>query len=168
MLQERNVEVALFEIKKAYEYFRDNLESEKYNGEFALLVYNNTIMLGQPYEQIRQAMYNEQNDAQYIEYCQRMKKIVMEYIDRDEQGNPQFDEHDQPKVTEMAVEYGKACDALDNEYKELNERMQGKDEANFKLLKQKVKIKICAIDVESIPHGIPPSIVGFVTKPNIE
>lgn len=165
MLKEKQIEIALFEIRKAYEYFRDNLESDKFPAEFALLVYNNVVMLGTPYDQIKDAMYDEHRDAQYIDYCQRMKKIVMQYVDRDEQGNPIFDENQQPKVTEMAVEYDKACQKLDSEFTALNERMMKKDESNYNLLKQKTKIKICSMNLEDIPPGIPPSIVGIITKP---
>jgi len=167
MLQEKQVELGLFEIQKAYKYFRDNLDSEKFTAEFALLVYNNVIMLGQPFNQIEEGLYNEQNDAQYVDYCQRMKKLVMQYIDRDEQGNPKFDENQQPKITEMAVEYQKAADALDAQFTDLNDRMMKKDENNYNFLKQKVKVKIIGMDIADIPDGIPPSIVGIITKPAV-
>ena len=167
MLNEKQVELALFELKKLYEYCRDNIDSDKFPAEFALLIYNNVVMLGQPYDQIRQGLYDEQNDAEYIDYCQRMRKLVMQYIDRDEQGNPIFDENQQPKITDMAVEYGKATDELDKDFTALNERMMKKDEVNYNFLKQKVKVKICSITIDAIPIGIPPSIVGVITKPEV-
>lgn len=166
MLKEIMIEVALFEIKKAYEYFTSKMDSTEFTSEFALLIYNNVIMLGQPYEQIRQGVYDEHNDAEYADYCEQMKKIVMQYIDRDEQGNPVWDGQ-QPKITDMIVEYDKACKELDAKFDELNKRMMNKDKANYEFLKQKVKVKICSMDLEDIPNGIPPSIVGILTKPAV-
>lgn len=169
MLSEKNVEIALFEIKKLYEYCTKNLDAENaaFTAEFGLLLYNNAIMLGTPYQQIVQGVYDEKNDPQYIEYCEKMKKTIMKYIDRDDQGTPQFDENQQPKITEMAVEFDKESAAIEKEYSELNERMMQKDEKNYDFLKQKVKIKMCCIDIASIPNGVPPSIVGCLTKQEV-
>lgn len=168
MLSERNVEIALFEIKKLYEFCTQNLDAKDpaYTAEFGLLIYNNAIMLGTPYAQLQQGIYKEQDDAEYLQYCQEMKKIIMKYIDRDDQGTPQFDENQQPKITEMSVEFEKESAQLESRYEELNKRMQEKDQKNYEFLKQKVKIHMCCINVESIPNGIPPSIVGIITKPN--
>lgn len=170
MLQERNVEIALFEIKKLYEYCTANLDAKdpSFTAEFGLMIYNNAIMLGTPYAQIQQGVYDEKNDPDYVKYCAEMKKLIMKYIDRDDQGTPQFDENQQPKITEMNVEFDKATAELDKQYEELNKRMMEKDEKNFEFLKQKVKVHICCMEVTTIPNGVPPTIVGIITKPETE
>lgn len=166
-IYEKTVEVALFEIKKLFEYAHGNLDREAFPAKWGLVMYNNVLLLGTPYAQIVQGTYDEKNDPKYIEYCQKMKAIIMKYVDRDEQGNPVFDENKQPVFTDMNVEFTNEQERLDKEYAELNEKLTKKDENNYKFLKQKVKVKICACDLEDIPDGVPPSIVGIITKPAV-
>jgi hypothetical protein len=167
-LYEKKIEVALFEIQKMFEYCHQNIDSTAFPASWGLLIYNNTLLLGTPYSQLMQGVYDEKNDPKYLEYCSKMKAVIMKYVDRDEQGNPIFDENKQPVFTDMNVEFTNEQEKLDKEYAELNEKIMNKDEVNYKFLKQKVQVKICACDLEDIPDGVPPSIVGIITKPEIK
>jgi len=167
-IYEKDIEVALFEIKALFEYSHKNLEATNLPAKWGLVIYNNVLLLGTPYAQIAQGTYDEQNDPKYHEYCQKMKSIIMKYVDRDEQGNPVFDENKQPVITDMNVEFQNETEKLDREYAELNDKIMHKDEKNYDFLKQKVKVKICACDLEDIPDGVPPKIVGIITKPQVK
>lgn len=164
-IYEKQVEAALFEIKALFEYSHKNLDSEKFPASWGLVIYNNVMLLGTPYAQLSQGVYDEKNDPKYLEYCSKMKAIVMKYVDRDEQGNPVFDKNNQPMITDMNVEFSNEAEKLDKDYAELNDKILHKDEKNYALLKQKAKIRICACDLADIPDGVPPKIVGIITKP---
>lgn len=165
---EKKIEVALFEIQKMFEYCHQNIDSTNFPATWGLIIYNNTLLLGTPYAQLMQGVYDEKNDPKYHEYCSKMKAVIMKYVDRDEQGNPIFDENKQPVFTDMNVEFTNEQEKLDKEYAELNDKIMKKDEANYNFLKQKVQVKICACDIEDIPDGVPPSIVGIITKPEVK
>lgn len=167
-IREKQVEIALFEIKELFEYSHKNLDAEKFPADWGLLIYNNVMLLGTPYAQLSQGVYDEKNDPKYLEYCSKMKAIIMKYVDRDEQGNPVFDKNNQPVFTEMNVEFANETEKLDKEYTELNEKVLNKDAKNYAFLKQKAKVKICACDLCDIPTGVPPKIVGIVTKPEVK
>lgn len=167
-IYEKTVEVALFEIKKLFEYCHNNIDEERFPAKWGLILYNNVLLLGTPYGQILQGVYDEKNDPKYMEYCSKMKAIIMKYVDRDEQGNPIFDENKQPVFTDMNVEFTNEQEKLDREYAELNDKIMKKEEKNYDFLKQKVKVKICACDLEEIPDGVPPAIVGIITKPEVK
>ena len=53
---------------------------------------------------------------------------------------------------------------LDEEYKELVEKLEHKNEMNNKFLSQKVKIKMFKADKSEIPDKVPPIIVCSVLK----
>lgn len=167
-IYQKQVEVALFEIKTLFEYARKNLDAEKFPASWGLVIYNNVLLLGTPYGQLQQGIYDEKNDPKYQEYCSKMKALIMKYVDRDEQGNPIFDENHQPVFTEMNVEFQNESEKVEKEYAELNDKILQKDEKNYDFLKQKVKVTICACDLEDIPDGVPPNIVGIITKPEIK
>lgn len=167
-IYEKEVEIALFEIKALFEYSHQRLDADNLPAKWGLVIYNNVVMLSTPYTQIAQGTYDEKNDPKYLEYCSKMKSLIMKYVDRDEQGEPVFDENKQPVFTDMNVEFSNESEKLDREYKELNEKIAHKDEKNYDFLKQKVKVKICACDLEDIPDGVPPKIVGIITKPSVK
>lgn len=160
----KEIELSLLEIKDLFEYFNKNMYSDSFNPIWSLFIYNNHELLKTPYQQLIQGIYDEKNDPKYLEYCDRMKRIVMQCIDRDEQGNPKFDKNNKPIITEMNVEFNNEIDKLDEEYKSLNEKIKNKYEYNYKFLKQKVKMKICTCDFDEIPFGVPPAIIGIVCK----
>lgn len=160
----KEVEMSLLQIKETYEYFHSNMWNDKMDPKWSLLVYNNHELLKTPYEQLVHGIYDERNDPKYLEYCDRMKRIVMQCIDRDEQGNPKFDKNNKPVITEMNVEFNNEIDKLDEEYKALNEKIKNKSEHNYKFLKQKVPMKICTCEFDEIPLGVPPAVIGVLTK----
>ena len=51
---------------------------------------------------------------------------------------------------------------LDEEYKDLVDRLDHKNEINNKFLSQVVKIKIYKVSEQEIPNSIPPYIIGFL------
>ena len=117
-------------------------------------------MLTTPYKQIHSGLYDENRASKYIEYGNKLHTLIKKYVDLDEQGNP-IVENGEPRITENIVEYQKEVKKLDEEYKDLVDRLDHKNEINNKFLSQVVKIKIYKVSEQEIPNSIPPYIIGF-------
>lgn len=162
-MTEVEVEISLGEIKGLYEYFLDSYRKEGLSVNWSIFVYKSLQLLSGSYEQVHKGEYNENNDPMYHEYGQKMNNLIRQYVDRDEQGNPII-EQGEPRITEMIVEFQKEQKKLDEEYKELVEKLEHKNEMNNKFLSQKVKIKMLKADKSEIPDKVPPIIVCSVLK----
>lgn len=164
-MQVKKVKVTLFDIKNAFEWFEASMTKETFPADFALLIYHNYNLLKTPYQQLVQGLYDERRDPRYAEYCEKMKALVMKYVDRDEQANPVFDQNKQPVINEMHVEFDKATAELDKEYSSLNTAIGNKTANNLKFLSQEVVVTLCVMDILAMPKGVPPHIVGLLVKP---
>lgn len=158
---EKEVELSLGEIKVLYEYFIEQYKKEGITVAWSKLILNNLKMLTTPYKQIYSGLYDENRDNKYIEYGNKLKTLIKKYVDLDEQGNPII-ENGEPRITENIVEYQKEVKKLDEEYKDLVDRLDHKNEINNKFLSQVVKIKIYKVSEQEIPNSIPPYIIGFL------
>jgi hypothetical protein len=159
---EKEVELTLGEIKGLYEYFLDVYRKEGVTVDWSIFVFKSLQMLSKPYEEIYKGEYNEQRDPQYPEYVKKLETLLRQYVDRDEQGNPKYDKNGEPIITEMIVEFQNEKKKLDEEFKDLVERVTKKAEINYKFLSQKVKIKMLKADKNEIPNKIPPIIVNSI------
>lgn len=167
-MREQKINVTLSEIKAAFEWFSTAMTKDSFPAEFALLIYNNYNLLKLPYNQLVQGIYDEKLDPRYNEFCEKMRVLVMKYIDRDEQANPIFDENKQPVINEMRVEFDKASAELEKEYESLNTKIKNKNKDNSEFLAHKTVITICSMRIDEIPNGIPPYIVGLLVKPEVK
>jgi hypothetical protein len=70
----------------------------------------------------------------------------------------------EPRITEMIVEFQKEQSELDKEYKDLIEKLDKKNEMNGKFLSQRVKIKIYKLDENEMPNVVPPFIVNLLLE----
>ena len=120
-------------------------------------------MLVTPYQQIADGIYDESRDPKYHEYGGKFNALVKKYVDRDEQGNPIIVDNE-PRITEMIVEFQKEQTELDNEYKDLIEKLNKKNEINNKFLSQRVKIKIYKLYENEMPNVVPPFIVNLLLE----
>lgn len=163
-MKEIEVEVTLLEIKNLYEYFFAAYRQPGLNLEWSKVTIKNLKYLETPYKQISQGVYNEENDPKFYEFSEKYQKLIKKYADRDDQGNIIYENKD-PVITEMIVEFEKAKNELETEYKDLLDKLHNKNEINNKFLNQKVKIKIIVPDLEwDIPGAIPPFVVDVITR----
>ena len=155
------VKLKLSDIKNLYEYFYEQNKKDGINQYWSWIVYNNLELLDTPYKQIRDGIYDEKRDPKYQEYGKKMAKIIMQYVDRDEQCNPIYDEDGQPRITNEIVEYNKECEKIEKEYAELLRKLDQKESMNVKFISQKVTIKLYQMEIDSTPKTIPPVVVKF-------
>ena len=69
-----------------------------------------------------------------------------------------------PRITELMVEFQKAKDALEKEYKDLLDKLNNKNIINDKFLNQKVKIKIMIPNNDAYPDSVPPFVIDILTR----
>ena len=160
---EKEIEVSLGDIKLLYEYFVDQYKKDGITVKYSKFVCKNLQMLVTPYQQIADGIYDESRDPKYHEYGCKFNALVKKYVDRDEQGNPIIVDNE-PRITEMIVEFQKEQTELDNEYKDLIEKLNKKNEINNKFLSQRVKIKIYKLYENEMPNVVPPFIVNLLLE----
>ena len=160
---EKEIEVSLGDIKLLYEYFVDQYKKDGITVTYSKFVSKNLQMLVTPYQQIADGIYDESRDPKYHEYGGKFNALVKKYVDRDEQGNPIIVDNE-PRITEMIVEFQKEQTELDNEYKDLIEKLNKKNEINNKFLSQRVKIKIYKLYENEMPNVVPPFIVNLLLE----
>lgn len=161
---EKEVEVTLLEIKNLYEYFYAAYTKPGLSLEWSKITCKNIKYLETPYNQISQGVYNEKNDSKFYEFSEKYQKLIKKYADRDDQGNIIY-ENDDPVIGEMIVEFEKDKESLENEYKDLLDKINSKKDINNKFLNQKVKIKIIVPNNEGdIPGAVPPFVVDVFTR----
>ena len=159
----KEIEVSLGDIKLLYEYFVDQYKKDGITVTYSKFVCKNLQMLVTPYQQIADGIYDESRDPKYHEYGGKFNALVKKYVDRDEQGNPIIVDNE-PRITEMIVEFQKEQTELDNEYKDLIEKLNKKNEINNKFLSQRVKIKIYKLYENEMPNVVPPFIVNLLLE----
>lgn len=162
MMKELEKEMELREIKQLFEYCYIHLKTEGLNSKTALMIFKNKKALETPYEQISQNIYLKENDPEFQKFIEKNNRIVLKYVDRNEQGEPIFDENKEPAITEMIVEYQKEMDQLLKDNEELLKTAEEKTNANGKFLSQKVPVTIFTLDIDEISDKVPPYIVGLV------
>ena len=160
---EKEIEVSLGDIKLLYEYFVDQYKKDGITVTYSKFVCKNLQMLVTPYQQIADGIYDESRDPKYHEYGGKFNALVKKYVDRDEQGNPIIVDNE-PRITEMIVEFQKEQTELDDEYKDLIEKLNKKNEINNKFLSQRVKIKIYKLYENEMPNVVPPFIVNLLLE----
>ena len=167
MITKVNREIQRFEIKNVYEWMQNNLSNSEFFTEVALLIYNNITQMAPYYKEIITGCYDENQDKEYHEYVSAVRKLYMQYVDRNEQGEPKLDERGNPVVTEQIVEFTEAKKKLDSEHTDLIKRVQNKDATNAKYLQEKMTVEYFTLDYEEAKYDklqLPPFVVGFLFR----
>ena len=163
-MKEQEIEIRLLDIKKIYEYFFTTYLQPGLTFEWSKITIKNLKYLETPYNQISQGVYNEEKDPKFFEFKDKYEKLVRKFADRDDQGNIVM-ENNEPRITEMIIEYDKEKDVLEKEYKDMLDKLENKDSINKKFLDQKVKIKINVPDNETdYPPQVPPYVLEILTE----
>lgn len=162
-MKETEIEVTLLDIKNLYEYFFTIYRQPGLTHEWSLITCKNIKYLETPYNQISKGVYNEDNDPKFYEFKEKYEKIVKKNADRDDQGTIIM-ENNQPKITELMVEFQKDKAELEKEYKDLLDKISNKNTINDKFLNQKVKIKIMIPNNDAYPDAVPPFVIDILTR----
>jgi outer membrane protein OmpA-like peptidoglycan-associated protein len=162
-MKETEIEVTLLDIKNLYEYFYTMYRQPGLTHDWSLITCKNIKYLETPYNQISKGVYNEENDPKFYEFKEKYEKIVKKNADRDDQGTIIM-ENNQPKITELMVEFQKDKAELEKEYKDLLDKISNKNTINDKFLNQKVKIKIMIPNNDAYPDAVPPFVIDILTR----
>lgn len=162
-MKETEIEVTLLDIKNLYEYFYTSYRQPGLTHDWSLITCKNVKYLETPYNQISKGVYNEENDPKFYEFKEKYEKIVKKNADRDDQGTIIM-ENNQPKITELMVEFQKDKAELEKEYKDLLDKISNKNTINDKFLNQKVKIKIMIPNNDAYPNEVPPFVIDILTR----
>jgi outer membrane protein OmpA-like peptidoglycan-associated protein len=162
-MKETEIEVTLLDIKNLYEYFYTMYRQPGLTHDWSLITCKNIKYLETPYNQISKGVYNEENDPKFYEFKEKYEKIVKKNADRDDQGTIIM-ENNQPKITELMVEFQKDKAELEKEYKDLLDKISNKNTINDKFLNQKVKIKIMIPNNDAYPNEVPPFVIDILTR----
>ncbi len=162
-MKETEIEVTLLDIKNLYEYFYTMYRQPGLTHDWSLITCKNIKYLETPYNQISKGVYNEENDPKFYEFKEKYEKIVKKNADRDDQGTIIM-ENNQPKITELMVEFQKDKAELEKEYKDLLDKITNKNTINDKFLNQKVKIKVMIPNNDAYPDAVPPFVIDILTR----
>lgn len=163
-MKETEIEVTLLDIKNLYEYFYTMYRQPGLTHDWSLITCKNIKYLETPYNQISKGVYNEENDPKFYEFKEKYEKIVKKNADRDDQGTIIM-ENNQPKITELMVEFQKDKAELEKEYKDLLDKISNKNTINDKFLNQKVKIKVMIPNHnDAYPDAVPPFVIDILTR----
>ena len=156
------VRVTNASIRDIYEFCATEVRKEtSKNPYFSLLVYSNEILLRDVYQELMSKWYDEKTDPKFIEYISARDRIILKYADRTNNGEVVFDAPNQPKITEMKVEFEAAITELNVQYEETLKAHQDGQQKNSELLDEIQEIEIFNIKIELLPNDIPVRFVGY-------
>lgn len=163
MIEEQEVTLKLIDIKNLYEFCMLCMGKEGLNAKLSYTIYKNQEILESVYAELSQGIYNPENDPEMRKYYEKNNRLVMKYIDRNEQGEMIFDDDGKtPRITEMIVEYQKEKTKLDTENENVLKESAKKMKMNGEFLNTFKTIRIFKLSLSDIPDKTPPAIVGLL------
>lgn len=125
------------------------------------MIYKNAEKLSAAYGEIVSKIYNEEVDADFQNFKKKAGDLIVEYADRDEQGNIKFDDNKQVLITEKHEEFKKANDALVAENKAVIDARNNKITETNKYLELSNEYSMLVIGLSDFPADTVPGIVGI-------
>lgn len=150
-----------YQIKIAFEYFNDLYMKPGVKPIYSAFICDNRDRLGNLYMAIQNEMYDENRDPQYMEYRRRLADIQARCADKDADGKPMLDENNQFIITQNKQKVVEEGTKLNDEFKELVERVQNKNRVNSDILQQTVDLDVAVLTTSEFIDECPPFIVGM-------
>lgn len=152
-----------FQLKNAFEYFNDLYNKPGKRPAYSAFVFDNYNRLMPHYVAIQNSCYDERRDPQFPEYNSKLHDLRLKFALTDEKtGRPILNEAkdlqlDNNKVEDFKIE----LNALNEEYKDLVERLSNKQKTNSEIFNQMIEIEVVTLGITSFIDDAPPFIVGI-------
>lgn len=105
-------------------------------------------------------IYDENKDVEYQTYLQKSEKLLREYADKDEKGEPVL-ENNSYKITKQIENYKTESSKLLEEYSKTLEDRQRKINESIKFLELPAEHNVIMMPVNKFPDKTMPAIVGI-------
>jgi len=150
-----------FQLKTAFEYFNDLFMKPGKKPAFSAFVFENHERLVPHYIALQNACYDERRDAQFIEYNQRLQQLKAKYAVMVD-GKPVLQESGDVQLdVKRADEFRGELEKLNEEFKDLMNRLQNKQKTNGEIYNQVIEIEVSTLGITSFIDECPPFIVGL-------
>lgn len=150
-----------FQLKTAFEYFNDLFMKPGKKPAFSAFVFENHERLVPHYIALQNACYDERRDAQFIEYNQRLQQLKAKYAVMVD-GKPVLQESGDVQLdVKRADEFRGELEKLNEEFKDLMNRLQNKQKTNGDIYNQVIEIEVSTLGITSFIDECPPFIVGL-------
>lgn len=165
---EKECNVSYYDFKILIDHYRNNYGDKGMSIFYSILSIENMHIMDNVHEKIDEELHEKFDPISakidvYIEKCNELKRA---YVDRDAQGNPLKDEHGEPIITEMKIEYDEATAKLNEEYKDAYMfNMNFQNNINEYLKQRFVKLVLFVPNtITKLPAELPPAIVEIYYK----
>lgn len=153
------------DILALFNEFNTNTDKEGLNPYYSLMSFKNAEALLPVVMKINDDLYDERREADWNKFIEKRNEIFQKYADRDEQGNMKInDKNGAPIVTEMIVEFNKAIEELQVEFKDMLGRVQNKETVNANVLSQTTEVEVVTLELTEFPNQAKPFVVGLLTE----
>lgn len=157
-----SIQVTKRSVREIYEYCVNEMNKpEGKNTYFSLVVYANEILLKPYYDSVMENWYDERADEKFVEYQHKRDEIIIRNADRTNDGKIVYDAPNQPRITENAVEFENAINALNETYNEVLTEHTSRMNANNDLMNEVVTIPIFNLHPDYIPDDLSIQMVGY-------
>lgn len=150
-----------YQMKISFEYFNDLFMKPGKKPGFSAFVFENRERLAGAYLALQNEVYDENRDPQYQEYRRRLADIQAKWAEKDETGRPKLDENQQFIITENRDKVVEEGTKLNEEYKDLVQRVQNKNQVNDQIMNQIIEIDVAVLTTSEFIDECPPYIVGM-------
>lgn len=161
---EKSAILTVLELRLIKEYFNTLYTQNGLGLEWSLLVLDNKKQFEfidniiETKLKILNLLPNENTE----EFLIKSEELIARYIDRDDQGEPIFNEDGAPQITEMMVEYNEELNKLKDAYPEASSYS---DEQHKKALMEKIECNlIIPKNFSDIPKEMPPIVLEVFEK----
>jgi hypothetical protein len=143
------------------------MTNNSYGYDVSKCIVNNIISLNDKYNEIVSKIYNSNNDPAVQEYNRKTADLVMKFADKNENGSIKFDQNKNPIITEQREAFDEELKKLQEENKELIDKVNKAPEENNKWMNEDCEISVWVpdVDFEKNPeYQIPPVLVHYLLR----
>ncbi|MCQ2210873.1 MAG: hypothetical protein MJZ34_11320 [Paludibacteraceae bacterium] len=147
-------------IADMFQYFNSQISQKGLKKEYSMLVYINSMKLNETYNEIVSKC--NYSDPEFIKFTEEERKMVLEYADRNEQGEVKVDSRNQPLIIERIVEFNELHDKLREDNKEAIEKFEAFKAESDKYLQEVREIEVVTMDISQFPDEVEPKWIGIL------
>lgn len=166
MLTQKRVKYKKSELKVLFETL-NNITNNNYTFEISKCIVDNIIALNDKYREVMSGVYVPDRDPAVQEYNKKTSDLLVKFADKNEDGSIKIDQKNNPIITEKMAEFQEELKKLQEENKELIEKVNKTNETNANYMNEEVELAVWVpeIDEESkLTYQIPPTLVYYLFR----
>lgn len=166
MIKQKRINYKNYELKVLFETL-NNMTNNSYGYDVSKCIVNNIVALNDKYREIVSKIYNPNNDPAVQEYNRKTADLVAKYADKNENGTIKIDQNKNPIITEQREAFEEELKKLQEENKELIDKVNKAPEENNKWMNEDCELSVWVpdVDFEKNPeYQIPPVLVHYLLR----